>query len=65
MSDRRTVASAHQRADAIEKELIELQTTVRIQLKDIYGRIKLSQNILLTASGSIIVMLVTIITRMG
>jgi predicted FMN-binding regulatory protein PaiB len=65
MSDRRTVASAHERADAIEKELIELQTTVRIQLKDIYGRIKLSQNILLTASGSIIVMLVTIITRMG
>jgi len=65
MTDRRTVASAHERADAIEKELIELQTTVRIQLKDIYGRIKLSQNILLTASGSIIVMLVTIITRMG
>ena len=65
MSDRRTVASAHERADAIEKELIELQTTVRIQLKDIYGRIKLSQDILLTASGSIIVMLVTIITRMG
>jgi|13_taG_2_1085334.scaffolds.fasta_scaffold08824_3 predicted FMN-binding regulatory protein PaiB len=65
MTDRRTVASAHDRADAIEKELIELQTTVRIQLKDIYGRIKLSQNILLTASGSIIVMLVTIITRMG
>ena len=65
MTDRRTVASAHERADAIEKELIELQTTVRIQLKDIYGRIKLSQNILITASGSIIVMLVTIITRMG
>jgi hypothetical protein len=63
--DRRTVSSAHARADNIEKELIALQTTVRIQLKDIYGRIKLIQNIIIGASGAIIIMLATLISRVG
>ena len=38
--DKRTVASAHSRIDSIEKQLIELQTTVDLQFRDLFNRVK-------------------------
>ena len=38
--DKRTVASAHTRIDGLEKEVVEIKTEMKIQLKDLYNRIK-------------------------
>ena len=63
MSDKRTVASAHKRIDELSMSLLELSTIVKLQHKDLYGRIKLIQNIIITASGAIMVMLLTVLTQ--
>ena len=34
--DKRTVASAHARIDTIEKQLVEIKTTVDLQFKDLF-----------------------------
>jgi len=65
MADKRTVSSAHERIDKLDMSLLELSTIVKLQHKDLYGRIKLIQNIIIGASGAIILMLATVITRLS
>jgi hypothetical protein len=38
--DKRTVSSAHDRIDGLEKEVIAIKTEVKIQFKDLFGRVK-------------------------
>ena len=63
--DKRTVASAHARIDNLEKELIAIKTEVKIQFKDLFGRVKRIEAIMLGAAGSIILLLFTILSKMG
>ena len=63
--DKRTVASAHDRIDSLEKELIAIKTEVKIQFKDLFGRVKRIEAIMLGAAGSIILLLFTILSKMG
>jgi len=63
--DKRTVSSAHQRIDTLEKEMIALSTEVKIQFKETFNRVKRLEAILITASGAIILMLVAVLTKMG
>ncbi len=63
--DKRTVAAAHERIDGLEKEGIAIQTEMRIQFKDLFGRVKRMETILLAATGSIIALLVTVLMKMG
>jgi hypothetical protein len=63
--DKRTVASAHERIDNLEKELIAIKTEVKIQFKDLFGRVKRIEAIMLGAAGSIILLLFTILSKMG
>jgi len=63
--DRRTVASAHSRIDGLEKEVVEIKTEVKIQFKDLFGRVKRLEAIMLGAAGSIIALLVTVLMKMG
>ena len=63
--DRRTVASAHERIDGLEKEVIAIKTEVKIQFKDLFTRVKRMESILLAAAGSIIGLLVTVLMKMG
>jgi|TARA_R110000822_G_scaffold52646_1_gene136316 hypothetical protein len=63
--DKRTVSSAHLRIDGLEKDVIALQTEVRIQFKEVFNRIKRIEAILLSASGATILMLIAILTKMG
>lgn len=63
MADKRTVSSAHERIDKLDMSLLELSTIVKLQHKDLYGRIKVIQNIIITASGAIILMLLTVLTQ--
>ena len=62
--DKRTVASAHDRIDNLEKELIAIKTEVKIQFKDLFGRVKRIEAIMLGAAGSIILLLFTILSKM-
>lgn len=65
MVDRRTVSSAHDRIDVLDRQMVEVSTTLKIQLKDIYGRMKVITSIIIGASGAIILMLATVITKLS
>ena len=61
----RTVQDAHRRIDEIEPRVTKLETTVHIQFKEVFTRIKRLEAILIGAAGTIIAMLVAILTKMG
>lgn len=63
--DRRTVHSAHERIDDLEKEVIEVKTEVKIQFKEVFTRIKRIESLLIGAAGTIIAMLVAVLIKMG
>tara|TARA_R110001592_G_scaffold130508_2_gene343749 strand:- start:86 stop:280 length:195 start_codon:yes stop_codon:yes gene_type:complete len=63
--DRRTVASAHERIDGLEKEVIAIKTEVKIQFKDLFSRVKRMEGIMIGATASIIALLVTVLMKMG
>jgi hypothetical protein len=63
--DKRTVASAHERIDGLEKEVVAIKTEVKIQFKDLFGRVKRLESIMLATAGSVIGLLVTILMKMG
>jgi len=55
--DKRTVASAHQRIDGLEKEVVAIKTEMDIQFKDLFNRVKRLEAIIIGTSGFIIVLL--------
>lgn len=61
----RNVESAHTRIDALEKEIVAIKTEVRIQFKDLFGRVKRLETILIGATGTILVLLFSILAKMG
>jgi hypothetical protein len=61
----RTVRDAHRRIDEIEPRVTKLETEVHIQFKEVFTRIKRLETILISAAGTIIAMLVVILTKMG
>jgi uncharacterized protein YqgV (UPF0045/DUF77 family) len=63
--DKRTVASAHQRIDGLEKEVVAIKTQMDIQFRDLFNRVKRMESIMLAATGSIIALLVAVLTKMG
>jgi hypothetical protein len=62
--DKRTVSSAHDRIDGLEKEVIAIKTEVKIQFKDLFGRVKRLESILLAAAAAIIGLLVSVLVKM-
>jgi hypothetical protein len=67
-----TNTSANKRLDviepkisALEKDVASLKTEVNIQFKEVFTRIKRIEGILIAASGSIILMLIAILTKVG
>lgn len=63
--DKRTVNSAHERIDGLEKEIVAIKTEVKIQFKDLFGRVKRLESIMIAASGAIILLLVSVLVKMG
>ena len=61
----RNVESAHTRIDALEKEVIAIKTEVKIQFKDLFGRVRRLETILLAATGTILVLLLTVLSKMS
>ena len=62
--DKRTVSSAHERIDGLEKEVIVMQTLMKTQFKDLYIRIKRLESIMIAATASIIGLLVAVLMKM-
>jgi|TARA_R110000822_G_scaffold86090_1_gene200915 uncharacterized protein YqgV (UPF0045/DUF77 family) len=62
--DKRTVSSAHKRIDGLEKEVIAMQTEMKIQFKDLFGRVKRMESIMIAATASIIGLLVAVLMKM-
>ena len=60
--DKRTVASAHERIDGLEKEIIDIKTEVKIQFKDLFSRVKRLEAIIIGSSATVIVLLLRLIT---
>jgi hypothetical protein len=60
----RNVESAHTRIDALDKEIVAIKTEVRIQFKDLFGRVKRLETILIGATGTILVLLLTVLSKM-
>jgi hypothetical protein len=63
--DKRTVSSAHERIDGLEKEIVAIKTEVKIQFKDLFGRVKRLESIMIAASGAIILLLISVLVKMG
>jgi|TARA_R110000751_G_scaffold248883_1_gene348562 hypothetical protein len=63
--DDRTLQTAHNRIDQLEKDMVALQTEVRIQFKELFVRVKRIETTMMAASGAIMLMLVTILVKMG
>ena len=62
--DKRTAQSAHSRIDALEKQMIEIQTEMKIQFKDLYNRMKRMEAIMICITGASLLLLVRM-TIMG
>ena len=63
--DKRTVSSAHERIDNMEKQVIAIQTEMKIQFKDLFGRVKRMEVIMIGTTGFIIALLLAVLTKMG
>jgi len=64
MSDKRTISSAHDRLDTLEKQVIAIKTEVKIQFKDLFGRVKRMESIMIAATGAILTLLVAVLMKM-
>ena len=48
----RTLNQAHARIDEVEKDFVEIKTEMKIQLKDLYNRIKRMEAIMIGITGA-------------
>ena len=60
--DKRTVASAHERIDQREKQLVAMKTEMDIQFRDLFNRVKRLEAIMIGSSATVIVLLLRLIT---
>ncbi len=62
--DKRTVSSAHERIDGLEKSEIAVKTEMKIQFRDLFGRVKRLEAIMIGTTGFIIALLVAVLMKM-
>jgi len=53
----RTLNQAHARIDDVEKDVIEIKTEMKIQLKDLYNRMKRMEAIMICITGASLLLL--------
>jgi len=59
--NKRTVGEAHDRIDGLEKEVVAIRTEITIQFKNLFGRVKRLEHILVGTSAAIIGLLVKLV----
>ena len=52
-----TASSAHERIDGLEKDVVAMQTEMKIQFKDLYNPIKRLEAIMIGISGASLLLL--------
>ena len=59
MTDKRTrtLNQAHARLDGMEKEVVEIKTTMQLSLKELYARIRRLEMILIATTGASLLLL--------
>jgi len=62
--DKRTVSSAHERINELNVTFASLRTEVTIQHKDLFGRVKRMESIMIAATASIIGLLIAVLMKM-
>ena len=62
--DKRTISSAHERIDGLEKEMIAIKTEVKIQFRDLFTRVKRLEGIMIGTTDFIIALLVAVLMKM-
>ncbi|MEK9695942.1 MAG: hypothetical protein VW270_09265 [Candidatus Poseidoniales archaeon] len=63
MSDR-TVKSAHERIDELEKQIVGMRTEMDIQFKDLFNRVKRLEMVMIGINGAVLALLIKIIMDM-
>ena len=63
MSDR-TVKSAHERIDELEKQIVGMRTEMDIQFKDHFNRVKRLEMVMIGINGAVLALLIKIIMDM-
>ena len=58
------MSDINERVSALERDMIAVQTEVRIQFKEVFTRIKRLETVLIGTSGATILMLLAILNRM-
>ena len=53
----RTLNQAHARIDGMEKEVVEIKTTMKLSLKELYARIRRLEMILIAITGASLLLL--------
>ena len=53
----RTLNQAHARIDGMEKEVVEIKTTMQLSLKELYSRIRRLEMILIAITGASLLLL--------
>ena len=53
----RTLNQAHARIDGMEKEVVEIKTTMKLSLKELYERIRRLEMILIAITGASLLLL--------
>lgn len=63
MTDR-TVKSAHERIDELEKQIVGMRTEMDIQFKDLFNRVKRLEMVMIGINGAVLALLIKIIMDM-
>jgi hypothetical protein len=53
----RTLNQAHARLDGMEKDVVEIKTTMKLSLKELYARIRRLEMILIAITGASLLLL--------
>jgi len=53
----RTLNQAHARLDGMEKDVVEIKTTMKLSLKELYARIRRLEMILICITGASLLLL--------
>lgn len=53
----RTLNQAHSRIDGMEKDVVEIKTTMKLSLKELYARIRRLEMILIAITGASLLLL--------
>ena len=67
-----TLVTAHQRldrfepkVDQLEKDVASVKTEVHFQFKEVFTRVKRLEHILIVTAGTIIMLLISVLLKMG